>query len=67
MLKVQEELYNDFEKYRDPLKSKKLPTEGMKQSNIYARINKWVEQQNKVMFTGKSSGAIYPETLEHCQ
>lgn len=34
MDEIEKELYQDFEKQRDPTKSKKLPEEGMKTSNI---------------------------------
>lgn len=34
--------------------------DGMNKSNIEARINKWAEQQNNMMFTGQISGSIYP-------
>lgn len=38
---IERELYQDFEKTRDPTKSKKLPEEGMKTFNIEARMKKW--------------------------
>jgi glutamate/tyrosine decarboxylase-like PLP-dependent enzyme len=39
----------------------------MKVSNIESRIRKWFEIEEKKMFTGKNSGAIYAENNDHCR
>lgn len=57
---IEKELIADFEKDRDVVKSKRLPEEGMKPTNLEARMKRWFEVEEKKMFTGKNSGAVYP-------
>jgi sphinganine-1-phosphate aldolase len=64
---VEEELTKEFEKERDPTKSRKLPKEGMRADNIESRVTRWFETEEKKMFTGKISGGVYVDSLEHCK
>ena len=57
----------EFEKGRDPLKSKTLPVEGMKKENLEARIRKWAKEGDIKMFCGKLSGMMYAEGSDFCR
>ena len=65
--KATDAFYEGMEKHRDPKKTNKLPPEGMKPSNIESKVKKWFDSEEKAMFTGKVSGAIYPENYDHCR
>ena len=59
--------YKSLEKSRDPSKSNRLPEDGMKPSNLESKVTRWFETEEKSMFSGKLSGAIYPDDAEHCK
>ena len=58
--KAADSFYDSLEKHRDPKKTNSLPPEGMKASNLEAKVKKWFESEEKSMFSGKVSGSIYP-------
>lgn len=64
---AESDFLKDLDKQRDPTRTRKLPEEGMKASNIEARMKKWFDAEEQMMFTGKNSGAIYVESNEHCR
>jgi glutamate/tyrosine decarboxylase-like PLP-dependent enzyme len=57
----------EFEKGRDPHKSRKLPLEGMKKENLESRILKWAKEEENHTFSGKLSGMMYSDGRDFCR
>jgi hypothetical protein len=61
MQEVEDTFTKELDAMKDPHRSNKLPTEGMKKENLESRIHKWIKEEHERLFTGKLSGTMYAD------